>query len=302
MRYRPLAHHPMALSAVSLILNDGSRRGIGEWTDLIQAALDCGVNTFEVTGRDPAMLDGLGKALSVVERRLVFVAWRFGPRAMPPHLAAKAFSPIAMEGLTQAAIARTGLDYLDLVQLDDPGQHDLSPAGLQSLKQMRARGTIRMIGIAGESPEIDAYISTGAFETLSTPFNMLSGWRERNRIKAAGSRNMAVIGYDYYPEEMLTIAEAAKPKRGLLSWRRRDKGVAPQPYAFLHSNREWTAEEICLGYALTEPALVTMQIEPRDIEHIQTLAAVPERQLPSGLPAQIEMSRFANQGEEQRQA
>ncbi len=123
------------------------------------------------------------------------------------------------------------------------------------------------------------------------PDNMLSGWRDRRRIKAAGERNMSIIGYDFYPQAMLAVAEAAKPKRGLLSWGK--KGSAePRPYSFLHTTTDWSAEEICLAYVLTEPALATVQVAPLDIDHIQALAQVPDRDLPAGISAQIEMSRF----------
>ena len=218
MRYRPLAHQPMALSAVSLRLDDRRPRTAPEWASLCVAALECGINCFEVAGRHPALIDGVASALKSVERRLVFLAWRMGPKTMPGQLAAQPFAARSLESLVNAVISRTGLDYLDLVQLDDPGSQDLSPDALAVLKRMKAEGRLRMIGIAGEGEEIDAYISTGAFDLLCTPFNMLSGWRDRRRIKAAGERNMSIIGYDYYPEAMLAVAEAAKPKRTLLSW------------------------------------------------------------------------------------
>jgi aryl-alcohol dehydrogenase-like predicted oxidoreductase len=301
MRYRPLAHQTMALSAISLRLDDRFQRNAAGWSALVLAALDCGINCFEVTGRSPALVDGVGQALRSVERRLVYLAWRFGPLAMPPQYAQSAFSPGGMEGLAKAIIARTGLEHIDLIQLHDPGQ-SLSAQGLQTLKQMKARGMVHALGVAGDGEDIDAYISTGAFDTLTTPFNMLSGSRERRRMKAAGDRNMSVMGYAYYPEAMLAVAEAAKPKKGLLSWNTKGQAIAPQPYTFLHTTSGWTAEEICLAYALTEPSLSSVQIEPENIVHLQALAAVAERELPSSLPAQIEMSRFSNVGKDVRSA
>jgi aryl-alcohol dehydrogenase-like predicted oxidoreductase len=216
---------------------------------------------------------------------------------MPEQYTQSAYSPGGMESLAKAVIARTGLEYIDLVQLDDPGR-DLSAAALQTLKQMKAQGMVRALGVAGEGEEIDAYISTGAFDVLTTPFNMLSGSRERRRMKSASDRNMSVMGYASYPAAMLAVAEAAKPKKGLLSWNGKSQKSAPQPYAFLHTTSGWTAEEICLAYALTEPTLSSVQVEPDNIVHMQALTAVAERELPSYLPAQIEMSRFSNAGKD----
>ena len=292
MRYRPLAHQPMTVSAVSLRLDDAHPRNVSDWTALCTAALDSGVNCFEVAGRNPALIDGMAQALKTVERRLLFVAWRLGPKTMPAQLAADPFSAAAMESLIHAVISRTGLEYLDLVQLDDPGQQDLSAEALAALKRLKAEGRIRMIGIAGEGEEIDAYISTNAFDLLCTPYSMLSGWRDRRRVRAASERNMSLIGYDFYPEAMLAVVEATKPKRGLLSWGKKPSTAAKQPYSFLHATTDCTAEEICLAYALTEPALATVQVTPDTIAHLEDLAAVPDRDLPAGIPAQIEMSRF----------
>ena len=302
MRYRPLAHLPMAVSAISLRLDDRFQRSAAGWSALTLAALHCGINCFEIYGRNPALVDGVGQALRTVERRLIYLAWRFGPCAMPPQYAANAYAPGAMESLTKAIIARTGLDYIDLVQLDDPGGRDLSAQGLQSLKQMKAQQQVRALGIAGHGEEIDAYISTGAFDTLTMPFSMLSGSRERRRMKAAADRNMTVMGDSFYPKAMLAVAEAAKPKKGLMGWNKGAQALTPQPYAFLHATADWTVEEICLAYALTEPTMASVQIEPENILHMQTLAEVAERELPSGLPAQIEMSRFSTLGQVARSA
>ncbi len=302
MRFRPLAHQSMAVSAISLRLDDRFQRSAAGWSALVLAAVDCGINCFEISGRSPALVDGVGQALRTIDRRLVYLMWRFGPGAMPAQHANSAFSPSGMEGLAKAVIARTGLEYLDLVQLDEPGGQDLSAQGLQTLKQMKAEGLVHALGVAGCGEEIDAYISTGAFDVLTTPFNMLSGSRERRRMKFAGDRNMSVMGYAYYPETMLAVTKASKPKTSLLSWGGKSQAIAPEPYAFLHATAGWTAEEICLAYAMTEPSLASIQIEPDNIVQMQTLAAVAERELPAGLPAQIEMSRFSAGNNQARSA
>jgi hypothetical protein len=75
-------------------------------------------------------------------------------------------------------------------------------------------------------------------------------------------------------------------------------GRARQPlagvgtYAFLHDTAGWTPEELCLAYALTEPSLATVQIDLGFVDRIEALAAVPDRDTPTGLGAQIEMARF----------
>jgi aryl-alcohol dehydrogenase-like predicted oxidoreductase len=301
MRYRPLAHRAMAVSAVSLKLDDRLARSATQWAELGTAALNCGINCFEVAGRSPALVDGISQALRTVDRRLLFVAWRFGPSVMPSAYARDAFSPQALEGLAKAILARTGLAYLDLVQLDDPGPQDLRAEGLKMLKQMRAQGLAQSIGVAGHGDAMDAYISTGAFEVFTGPYNMRSGSRDRRRLKAAEDRNMSVLGTSAFPESLLG-APVAAPRRALLGWHNKGEVAAGNPYAFLKTTHGWTPEAICVGYALTEPGLASVQVEARDIAHLEALAALPERELPANVPAQIEMARFSMFGQESRRA
>jgi aryl-alcohol dehydrogenase-like predicted oxidoreductase len=303
MRYRPLAHLSMAISTVSLRLDDRVPRSVAEWAALSLAALDCGINGFEISGRSPALIDGVAQALRTVERRLIHLTWRFGPTTMPTAHAANAFSAAGMLGLARAVTTRTGLGYLDLAVLDDPGRQDLSSEGLHALRQMKSGGLLRALGVTGRGDEIDVYIATGAFDVLATPFNMLSGWRDRNRLKAAGDRNMSVFGYDPYPKALAALSEAAaKSSKSLLGWGKKHDRLTSDPYGFLHGTPDWSAENICLAYAMTEPGLASVQVEPRSVPHLQALAAVAERELPAGLPAQIEMSRFAGSDKDERRA
>ena len=84
----------------------------------------------------------------------------------------------------------------------------------------------------------------------------------------------------------------APPKPSL--WRRRTDPLDDVGgYEFLHNTRGWSGEEICLGYALTEPSLATVQVITTKRDKLEALAAVVERDLPTGCAAQIEMARFS---------
>jgi hypothetical protein len=130
---------------------------------------------------------------------------------------------------------------------------------------------------------------------MATPFNSASGWVERNRVRSAVSREMAVIGLDYWPE---TLREEPKhsflPKPSL--WRRRTDPLADVGgYDFLRNTPGWNAQQICLAYALTEPSLATVQVTAGSPAEVEALAAIAERDLPTGCAAQIEMARFSAQ-------
>ncbi len=291
MRYRPLANTGMAISAVSLSLADSTAMRASDWIALVYAGMESGINAFEVAGCDPVLIEAFGQAIKAVERNLLFIAWRLGGAATPSGATARDFPADSLTATVEAALARTGLDYLDAGILDDPAASELPPQALEALTRLREAGRIRMLGVSGGDGATDAYISSGAFDVIATTFNLMSGWKERHRLKAAIDRDMAVIGYDYQPD---IARDQANAPRKPTPWGR--GGAHPLAgagsYAFLDETPQWTAAELCLGYALTEPSLCTVQIAADRVEQIEQLAAVSERELPSNVPAQIEMARF----------
>ena len=292
MRYRPLGNTGMAISTIALALNNsGGRLRASNWVALIYAALENGINAFHFHGTHAAMIDGAAQALKAVDRRLIFVGWWLGWNIAPTGAVVRDFAPDALEHSVQSAIARTGLEYLDAGILDDPHSDELSPQALESMKRMRDDGQIRLLGVSGDGEATDAYISTGHFDLVATTFSIASGWKERLRLKAAIERDMAVIGYGYHPDSV--AHRAGQPKA---AWGSRTNPLeGAGSYAFLDHTPHWTAKEICLAYALTEPSLCTVEIQADRIDRLEALAVAPDRDLPPGVPAQIEMARFMRQ-------
>lgn len=299
MRYRPFGRSGNAVSAVTLNLGETTvARGKSGGRAMITRALEQGVNTFHLETPDPVLAELVGEALSNVDRRLVFVVLRVGRRRGRGGMVCD-FSPEAVTASIDQFLAVSGLDHIDVVMLDEPGEDDLPQATLQALKAMRAAGRVQMLGIAGGAEVMDAYVSTNAFDVLMTPFDINASWATRNRIRAAVERDMAVMAYDFYPEVLSSPKKAethGQPKRGgLFGWGAPKqepvfKGVGT--FAFLHRTPDWTGEEICLAYALTEPTLASILVNPADETVLEALASVPERDLPPAMPAQIEMARL----------
>jgi len=104
---------------------------------------------------------------------------------------------------------------------------------------------------------------------------------------------MSVIGCDPSPGDVSALIEgadeASKP-----GWFKQSSPLAGVgTYRFLRLTTGWSPEQLCLGYAFTEPALATVQVRVADREHLTTLAEVAERDLPAAISAQIEMARFS---------
>jgi aryl-alcohol dehydrogenase-like predicted oxidoreductase len=292
MRYRPFGGSGTAVSAISLRLEDQARLKAGDWRKLIYAALESGVNSFEFDGVSPALIEGAAEAFSTIERRLLFIGWRL--RASSD----RALKAQAVHDMIDQALDRTGLGHLDLAMLDDPDANAFPTETLEQLKALKSARLIRLLGVAGAGEAFDAHAASGQLAAVATPFNLASGWIERNRVRAAMSREMAVIGLDYWPDGLREARKSFLPKPSL--WRRRTNPLADVGgYDFLHNTPGWTPQQICLAYALTEPSLATVQVTAASPAEIEALAAITERDLPTGCAAQIEMARFSAQQAEQ---
>ena len=289
MRYRPVGKSGRVVSALSLALaEDGLKHGPADWTNLIFAALENGINCFEVRSHSPAIAEGIARALSVVERELIFVAWRVG-RVGAEHGPVKSFSANAILGQLRAVLARSSLGYLDLLMLDNPAAGEVDEEALETLAQLRQSGEVRLVGVAGQEQVVEAYVGHPVFEVLGVPFNLTSGWAERNWLRKAAKYDIAVFGYEPYPIDFhRAVAAAIRAPKG-----RAEALRGCGSYAFLDATANWTAEEICVAYALTEPGLATIQLFTPGLDRLERLAETPEREMPPGLAAQIEMARFA---------
>jgi aryl-alcohol dehydrogenase-like predicted oxidoreductase len=275
----------MAISALSLRL-DGAEvvRTAAGWRGLIHTAFEHGVNAFEIVRPSGILAQGVAEAMAAVERRLVFLALRLTDAADTSRVI----------GDLGDLITRTGVNYLDLVSVEQAERPGVLPDALRMLKD---EGRARTLGVAGEGDAVTAHVEAGAFDTVITSFSLLSGWRERHTVRTAMDRHMAVIGCDPFPPEVSRLAEAAHvhAKPGWFS-----KPVALKDagsYAFLDRTQGWTSEQICVAYAMTEPSLASVQICVEHSDDLEALTGITERDLPAAVSAQIEMARFSAERE-----
>ena len=302
MRYRPFGGTGAAVSNLTLSLgHEALGRGRAALSELIFTALEAGVNSYHLESADPVLAEIVGEALGHVERRLVCVGLTLGVGDGRK----KGFRDFSAEGLSGSidrALHASGLGWFDVAVLDEPADDELPQASLIVLKAQRKAGHVKLLGVSGDAPVMDVYVSTGAFDVLYTPFHANVEWRIRSRMRAARERDMAVFTYDYFPESLSTErkaagAGAAPKKKGLFGFGAKpvDPGLTNAgSFAFLHQTPNWKAEEICLAFTLTDPAIASVMVDAINPERMEALAAVPERDLPPGLSAQIEMARVGS--------
>jgi len=158
----------MALSALSLSLDGASgERSAADWRDLLHAAFEEGVNTFEIVRPTPELLHGVSEGAASVQRRLLFFALRIDA----------AHDHDRLTRLVEDLLRLSGLGKLDLISLDAAAGMPAGPPA--ALCAMRDCGLAARIGVAGEYDVLAPQFEAGGYDAVITSFNLLSGWRER---------------------------------------------------------------------------------------------------------------------------
>ena len=305
MRYRPFGPSGAAVSALTLSLGaDNIARGPVAACEQIYAALEAGINSYRLETADPVLAEIVGHSLQHIDRKLVTVSLALG-RGDGRRGSDRDFSAEGMTASIDRALNVSRLGWIDMVLLEELAEDELPQSSLNALRALRATNRVRLLGVSGDGEVMDAYVSTGAFDVLVTPFNLNSGWQVRSRLRAACERDMAIFAYDYFPSALDTEKKAAtldRPvRKGLFGFggggrAKNDPLADVGTFSFLHRTPNWSAEAICLAYDLTDPSICSVLVQADDAERLNTLALVPERDMPPGLSAQIEMARVACAG------
>jgi hypothetical protein len=281
MRYRSFGDRSASVSAITVRLDDTRHRGSAvDWRDFVFAALEAGINAFEIGHTSVAMLGGVAEAFAAMERRLFVVSWR------------TTLSGGALETSQRVRelAAGLGLQQIDMLTLELDGP--LRDPGV--LTDLRSTEVARWLVVAGPPSVIDDAILAGQFDGVVMKNDPSGGWTERNRIRAAAARGMGVVALDVGLE--ISTADAPPLKRGLFSLFVR-RSVPPAPKFRVHV-AGWTAQQVAIAHALTDPAISTIMAQPTCTPTLEGLAWAVERDLPAGAQAQIEMARFSGPPEE----
>ena len=291
MRYRPFGRSGLALSTIGLHLPAQvltKTRGLME--KLLTTALENGINTYHFETADPKMLAAAANIFSVVERRLLFLSISASDTASD----GMTYELAPLKERLRGAIKDSGLMWLDLVLFDKVGTTTLPQNSHDFAKTLQRSKMLRYIGARAETADMADLIQSRRFDVVRTGFDIDSSWDKRRQIDAAIAHEMAVFAEDTFPDRYSQAANLIPQdaKRGWFGAKPRNPLAGAGTYAFLHQTPEWTPEELCLGYALSQPSLACIYVTADTPAHLEALAQVPERHLPSSVPAQIEMARF----------
>ena len=296
MRYRPLGHSGLALSCVGLLINpEQCRRQKKLLQELIETALEHGINAYYFKSLDLAVMREAASILSVVDRNIIFV----GALAHDVQAGLSGFSYefAPMKERLRWAIKDTGFDYLDFLTLDHPTQNLVPDDTMAFLMSLRRAKMVRRLCAIGETGDFPDLWQTADYHAITTTLNMDSDWAKRNAITQSLSLDINIFCENYFPDYLKDPHQHIKSERvgGFLGMGGHiNPLINTGTYAFLYQTPEWSAEELCLAYVLAEPNISSVWIAPENARHLIGLAEVPERELPPSVPAQIEMARFNN--------
>jgi len=291
MRYRPFGRSGLALSTLGLHLPAHVlAKSRGQLEKLLTAGLESGINTYHFDGADPKTLSTAADIFSVVERRLLFISISACDTASDGMT--YDFAPLKER--LRGAIKDSGLQWLDLVLFDKAGTTTLPDNSYEFVKTLQRSKMLRYIGARAETTDMADLIHSRRFDVIRTGFDIDSSWDKRRQIDAAIANEMAVFAEDTFPEAYRKASDLIprEAKRGWFGAKAKNPLAGAGTYAFLHQTPDWTPEELCLGYALSQPSLSCIYVSADSPAHLESLAQVPERHLPSSVPAQIEMARF----------
>jgi len=293
VRYRPFGRSGLALSTVGLRLKSETfARNPALMRKLIVCALENGINTYHFDSLAPAFLQIAAEAFSVVDRKLLFVS----ATAHEPFQAAdpETYALAPLKERLRGAIKDSGLQWLDLLYFAQPGAASLSNDSLNFLHSLQKSKMLRYLGGMGETSDIPALIASEQFSVIQTRFDIDSSWDKRRKIDDAVVRDINIIATDFFPDIYRKAADVVprEARRGFFGGRPKNPLAGAGTHAFLHQTPDWTPEELCLGYALSQPSMSCILIDAENTDHLESLAEVPERYLPPSVPAQIEMARF----------
>ncbi|NNJ24106.1 aldo/keto reductase [Alienimonas chondri] len=293
MEQRRLGRTDLSVSLLSVggLYTSSLAGGTEETARIMRRAVDYGINAIDTA---PAYADSeatVGRAIAGIESPLI-VTTKLGGRPQP-------FDARDIKGLRASVeeslrlLGREVIDVLMVHEPDRPGQYPwwtsydpLDGPALQLIDELKRAGTIRFAGLAGTTvTELTALVESDRFDVVLTAFNYNALFREAREtvIAAAIERDMGVVLASALGQGFLTKRAdeelAAKPV--WLAEARRRQFLA---YYQLLDEAGMSPAELCLRFAISDPAVSTIPIGCKTVGHLDAAVAAVEK---GPLPADV---------------
>jgi aryl-alcohol dehydrogenase-like predicted oxidoreductase len=170
--------------------------GAKSTNQLIERAFERGVRLFDTA---PSYGGGeaerrLGEALKRMPRWECIISTKAGVNSAGLGKA-RDFSAESVRRSVEMSIKRMGLQRLDWMLLHGPAPHELTDELLKMLIELKFKGDVAAIGVAGRGAELDAALNTGLFTVFMAPVHAALPQEDLDRltrIKASGSELVGI--------------------------------------------------------------------------------------------------------------
>lgn len=286
METRRLGRTDLEISVLSIggLYTSSLAGGVTETERIMRGALERGINAIDTA---PAYADSektVGQAISGIDAPLI-VTTKLGGRPQP-------FDPQDIDGLRQSvdeSLRLLGRDHIDILMVHEPDrpqqyawwtEYDpLAGPALELMDELKAAGKIRYTGLAGTTvTEMTSLLGSDRFDVVLTAFNYNVLFREaaESVIPTAVEHDMGIVLGSAFGQGFLT-RRADDEVRSKPIWLAESRQRQLLAYYDLLDQSGMPAFEMCLRFALSNPAVSTIPIGCKTAGHIESSVAAAEK-------------------------
>jgi aryl-alcohol dehydrogenase-like predicted oxidoreductase len=291
MQYRRCFHSGLALSVVRLRLSAHNFRRAADMREIVERALEHGINAFQIDSADIGFLSQVSQVLKVVDRSILFVSLTARDNLGVSY--GGAIDSLALKQRLSEAVRLPGLQRLDMVTFQSAEFRALTAEDHAFLRHLGEAHRVGQIGVQVEPQDYYQVVDSGHATAILTDFDVTASKTKRHMIEDANRRNISVLSQNHYPARLIEGRSNESIRSQLQNVQAGAMGGGADKYSFLTNEIGWTAEEICLGFTLSQPQILSVGVVARSIEHLDGLAGVVGRSLPRTLHAHLELGTFS---------
>lgn len=282
METRRLGRTDLEVSVLSIggLYTSSLAGGESETRRIMQRAAELGVNAIDTA---PAYADSektVGQATTGLNAPLI-VTTKLGGRPQP-------FNPQDINALRDSvdeSLRLLGRDHIDILMVHEPDRPQQYPwwtsydpldgPALELMEELKAAGKIKYTGLAGTTvTELSSLVKSNRFDVVLTAFNYNVLFREAadSVIPAAVENDMGIVLGSAFGQGFLTRRADDEVRRKPI-WLAESRQQQLLAYYSLLDEIGMPAYELCLRFVLSNPAISTIPIGCKTVEHLEASVA-----------------------------
>ena len=196
----------------------------------------------------------LGEALKRLPRHECIVSTKAGILAAGPGKRVRDFSPEGIRRSVEGSMKRLGVQRLDWLLLHGPAPAELTDELLKMLTQLKFKGDVAALGVAGRAEELDAALATDQFAVFMAPVHAALRPHDLERLGRIKASKAELVGIEALTPALqrfpapLTSGAIWRLARSLL---RRDQRVAKRTSMTIEGCLHWALFDACADWVVT---------------------------------------------------